>query len=222
MGATAAQRRDSVSARLAWLAEQSKARPGSAPTPSGTWFRRCLQLTRMAAGVPYRYDSADEAWAATRYREDPSPNPPPGWIVWYDRGHERTASTDGDYGHVITSAGNGLGWSNDVRRPGGVDLVRLSEPVTRWGYRRVGDSRDVNGVVVVPDLRVPPEQRPRPVAGRVLTVRRGDTLSGLVFEHAQRHGVSWQDVWRDPHNAALRKLRGRPDAIRPGDHVWVP
>ena len=32
----------------------------------------------------------------------------------------------------------------------------------------------------------------------------------------------WRDVWRDPHNAALRRLRGRPELIRPGDHVWVP
>ncbi len=214
-----ARQRD-VALRLRWLADQVHAE--QAPTPTGSWYRFCLLLARLAAGVDFRYTQADIAWTMTQYRAEPSPAPPAGWLVWYDRGPTAAARSDADAGHVITSAGNGLGYSNDVRRAGRVDLVRLSEPVTRWGYRRVGDSRDLNGVLVVPDLRIPPEQRPKPGGGRVITVRAGDTLSEIVDEHARRAGVEWRDVWLDTHNAALRRLRGRPELIRPGDHVWVP
>lgn len=213
-----------VGERLRWFAEQVDA--STAPTPSGDWHNLCLMLARTGAGVPGKYAQADIAAAHTRYRTEPQAAPPPGWLVWYDRGPQSGAASDADAGHVITSAGNGLGYSNDVRRRGRVDLVRLTEPVTAWGYRRVCDSRDVNDVIVVSvDTRVPPghppaEHTPLP-AGHLFAVASGDTVSGLVAAHAPA-GVAWADVWRDPHNLALRKLRGRPELIRPGDHVWVP
>lgn len=216
---TAAMRRDDVANRLRWLAAQVDIER-TTMTPSGTWYRRCLMLARIAAGqMTGLYPEADIAFLHTKFRTEPQSQPPAGWLVWYDRGPTALAASDADAGHVITSAGNGLGYSNDVRRSGRVDLVRLSEPVTRWGYRRVGDTRDINGEVVVPtDTRVPPRTAPAP---HLVTVRAGDSLSGLVAAHAA-HGVAWADVWRDPHNTGLRTLRKRPELIRPGDHLWVP
>jgi hypothetical protein len=215
---TKAMRLADVGQRMRWFAQQSEAT--AAPTPSGTWYRLCLMAARIGAGVPALYPEADIAWTHTRYRTEPQSRPPAGWLVWYDRGPAAGAAGDRDAGHVITSAGNGLGWSNDVKRTGRLDLVKLTAPVEKWGYRYVGCSRDLNGVLVVPkDTRVPPApDKPRP---RVLTVRAGDTISALVAEHA--HGrVEWRDVWLDPHNAALRRLRGKPELIRAGDHLWVP
>lgn len=44
------------------------------------------------------------------------------------------------------------------------------------------------------------------------------TISGI----AGHFGVSnWQSVWSSAQNAALRASRGKPEAIRPGDRVWV-
>lgn len=221
---TTAMRAADVGQRMRWFAQQVDAT--SAPTPSGTWYRLCLMAARLGAGVPALYPEADVAFTHTRYRTEPQAKPPAGWLVWYDRGPTGRAAVDQDAGHVITSAGNGLGYSNDVRRTGRIDLVKLSEPVTKWGMRRVGDSRDLNGRLVVPtDTRVPAGHPPAddtPVpAGHLQTVHRGDTVSGLVANYGA-HGLDWGDVWRDPHNAALRKLRGRPELIQPGDHLWVP
>jgi hypothetical protein len=221
---TAALRLADVGQRVRWFGQE-------VATPTRDWTNLCLMLARLGAGVTAAtrgaviYPQADVAFTHTRYRSEPLEAPPAGWLVWYDRGQVAKAAVDSDAGHVITSAGNGLGWSNDVRVRGRVHLVKLSEPVTKWGYRRVGDSRDLDGVLVVPkDTRVPkghpPVDSPQP-AGHLYTVHARDTISGLVDEHGP-HGLDWRDVWRDPHNAALRKLRGRPELIRPGDHVWVP
>lgn len=60
--------------------------------------------------------------------------------------------------------------------------------------------------------------RPR---GRVVLLKRGDTLAALVEKHSPA-GTDWRDVWRDSRNGPLRKKRGRPELIRPGDALWVP
>lgn len=204
-----------VGAALRWLEAQSK-RP-TPPSPPGSWLNRCLQLARSAYDVPAKYAEADQAWAATRFRTEPQPKPPPGWFVWWDRpGHP---GSDHDAGHVAVSAGDGLCWSNDVRRRGGVDLVRIAAIGPAWGLPRVGDSRDINGRIVVPVIVAPPAH---PKAPRVVRVKAGDTLSELVARWGNVAGITWAEVWRDPHNAGLRAKRKRPELIRPGDHVWIP
>lgn len=199
-----------VGGALRWLEAQSK-------SPVRSWLNLCLMLARSAYDVPALYGQADQAWAATRFRTEPQPRPPAGWLVWWDRpGHP---AKDGDAGHVAVSAGDGLVWSNDARRRGGVDLVRIDAITRAWGMARVGDSRDVNGVVVVPSIVSTPAH---PRAPRIVRVARGDTLSELVARYSNVAGITWADVWRDPHNAGLRAKRKRPNLMRPGDTVWIP
>jgi hypothetical protein len=204
-----------VAGALRWL--EAQRRTPTPPRPPGSWLNRCLQLARSAYDVAALHPEADQAWAATRFRTQPQERPPAGWLVWWDRpGHP---ANDNDAGHVAVSAGDGLCWSNDVKRRGGVDLVRIDAIGRAWGLPRVGDSRDINGrLVVVTDERVPPH----PHAPKVVRVKAGDTLSELVARHGNVVGIGWQDVWRDPHNAGLRAKRKRPGLIRPGDHVWIP
>jgi len=71
-----------------------------------------------------------------------------------------------------------------------------------------------------------PPTAPAP-AGRYITVAKwtasntawNSTISGI----ASHFGVkSWQSIWNDPHNAALKSRRKDPKLIQPGDKVWVP
>jgi hypothetical protein len=49
--------------------------------------------------------------------------------------------------------------------------------------------------------------------------RRGDTLSALAARHGLAH---WTRIWNDDANSDLRRQRGTPDQIRPGDIVMIP
>lgn len=47
--------------------------------------------------------------------------------------------------------------------------------------------------------------------------------NSTIWGIANHYGISsWQTVWNDPHNAALKKKRGVPEHIQPGDQVYVP
>lgn len=199
----------SVSEALVWFAKASH-------DPNALYLNRCLQAARTAYGLPALYLEADIAWAHTKFRSEPQAKPPAGWLIWWDRpGHP---TSDHDAGHVAVSAGDGMCWCNDVKRRARLDLVRISDISKAWSIPRVGDSRDLNGQLVVPtDNRVPPITHPH-----VITVSSGDTLSELVAHWSRVKGITWRDVWLDPHNSGLRARRGRPEAIRPGDHVWIP
>jgi hypothetical protein len=49
-------------------------------------------------------------------------------------------------------------------------------------------------------------------------VSQGECLSSI----AERYGFFWQTLWNHPSNSALRKLRGDPNVLLPGDAVFVP
>lgn len=45
------------------------------------------------------------------------------------------------------------------------------------------------------------------------------TIAGIASRYG--YGGDWGAVWQDARNAGLRKLRGAPNQIRPGDIVYV-
>lgn len=49
-------------------------------------------------------------------------------------------------------------------------------------------------------------------------VRQGETIESI----AKAHGLLGLTVWNHPENADLRRLRGEPNILLPGDRVFVP
>lgn len=54
--------------------------------------------------------------------------------------------------------------------------------------------------------------------GVTVTVRAGECLSSIAFEH----GHFWPTLWDHPDNAAVRADRKNPHVLREGDRVVVP
>ena len=52
----------------------------------------------------------------------------------------------------------------------------------------------------------------------VHVVEQGDCIASI----AERAGLTWRRIWDDPANADLKKLRGDPSILMPGDEVVVP
>lgn len=102
------------------------------------WTNLCLMFVRMCFGVSSRYASAETAYYNTKKRHTSWP-PPAGVPVWW---------TNGRYGHVALSTGNGYCWSNDFKRRGYIDHVKIADITRYWGQRYRGWTEDINGVDV--------------------------------------------------------------------------
>jgi hypothetical protein len=49
------------------------------------------------------------------------------------------------------------------------------------------------------------------------------TLWGIAEKvYGKGKGGTWTKIWNAPQNAALKKKRGKPELIQPGDKFWVP
>ncbi len=50
------------------------------------------------------------------------------------------------------------------------------------------------------------------------TIKQGE----CIFSIATRYGHKWDTIWNAPENEALRKDRGQPGVLMPGDQVSIP
>ncbi|MGN9821926.1 peptidase M23 [Streptomyces sp. SD11] len=97
------------------------------------WWRACLAFVARAygwnfSGVPYAIDHYREMPASMKHDKDR--NPPPGALMYWETG--------GRAGHVAVYLGNGKIASNDIRRPGYIDVVPATDIETKWGSTYVG------------------------------------------------------------------------------------
>lgn len=102
----------------------------------------CLKTCREAYRIGPRYPSAIVAWRHTpkkRKRKD-FRTAPVGALHFYEGGR---------YGHVvIQSDTRRLVWGTDLPVGDRVGLHHRSLPITRWGYKYLGWTDFLNGVVV--------------------------------------------------------------------------
>lgn len=79
---------------------------------------------------------------------------------------------------------------------------------------------------------VKPKPAPKPPAGTTVTVtkwakgqKKGtpSTIWGIAEKvYGKATGALVKKIWDAPQNATLKKKRGAPEKIQPGDKVWVP
>lgn len=57
-----------------------------------------------------------------------------------------------------------------------------------------------------------------PVGDSGYLVKQGDCIESI----AEKHGIFWRTIWDASENAALKSVRKNPNAIFPGDKVFLP
>ncbi|MFE2879198.1 peptidase M23 [Streptomyces roseus] len=118
--------RRSTADAIAW----AKSQP---PLNEKRWWRRCLEFAARVHG----WNAAGVGSAITHYHVMPahmkhpgSRDVPPGALMYWETGNP--------HGHVSIYLGDGMIISNDVLRPGYVDVVPASDIESKWGGRYVG------------------------------------------------------------------------------------
>ncbi|MCX5207689.1 C40 family peptidase [Streptomyces sp. NBC_00237] len=111
---------------IAWARQE-------AASGRGVWYRRCLAFVAIVhgwhvSGVPYAIDHYRKMPAAMRH--DKSRDVPPGALMYWDTGSRA--------GHVAVYLGDGQLASNDIVRPGYIDVVPAASIEKRWGARYLG------------------------------------------------------------------------------------
>ncbi|MDA5284758.1 peptidase M23 [Streptomyces sp. Isolate_45] len=116
----------STQAAIAWARDQPAKR-------QGIWWRRCLAF----ASIVHGWNVSGVESAAIHYQQMPahmkhdgSRDVPPGALMYWDTGIE--------WGHVAVYLGNGEVISNDIRRPGYLDIVPASLIESKWGAKYLG------------------------------------------------------------------------------------
>lgn len=104
-----------------------------AKSGSNEWFRRCLAFVAEMYGWNY----SGVVYAIDHYREMPKQmrndgdrNPPPGALMYWTTGQRA--------GHVAIYLGDGKIASNDIKRPGYIDIVDATAPEKEWIATYVG------------------------------------------------------------------------------------
>lgn len=117
----------SVEDAIAW------AKLNAGPYSSKTWFQRCLAYTAIVygwsfSGVDYAIDHYQVVPASMRHDGDRSP--PAGALLYWDTGHRA--------GHIAVYLGDGKVASNDILRPGYIDIVDAELFETKWRAKYIG------------------------------------------------------------------------------------
>ncbi|MEU7153819.1 peptidase M23 [Streptomyces sp. NPDC045456] len=106
---------------------------GQAENGSAEWYRACLAFVAQVygwgySGVPYAQDHYHQMPAAMKH--DKARNPPPGALMYWDTGQRA--------GHVAVYLGGGKIASNDILRPGYIDVVDATDIERKWGATYLG------------------------------------------------------------------------------------
>lgn len=117
----------SVADAIAWATDHAGA------NSTADWYQRCLAFTANVygwsfSGVDYAIDMYTVLPASMRH--DGDRHPPPGALMYWDTGHRA--------GHIAVYLGGGKIASNDILRPGYIDIVAAGLIETKWGARYVG------------------------------------------------------------------------------------
>jgi hypothetical protein len=116
-----------VNEAIAW----AKSHSGAGSTSN--WYQRCLAFTAIVygwsfSGVDYAIDHFSVVPKSMQHRGDR--HPPPGALMYWDTGHRA--------GHIAVYLGDGKVASNDILRPGYIDVVDAGLVETKWGAKYVG------------------------------------------------------------------------------------
>lgn len=152
----------------------------------------CHKTVRGYYGVGPVWPDAETGWeqADQRHPDTDPTKAPRGVPVWW---------VNGRYGHVALSAGGGMCWTTDYRRPGFVDLAPIAA-LARWcGGRYVGWSEDINEV----DVWDPKPPRVFTREDRLIVVK--NALERARKNDAPQHRIEGLVKWRDQIKANLEK-----------------
>ncbi|MFI5867763.1 peptidase M23 [Streptomyces sp. NPDC051546] len=116
----------STAAAIAWA--RTEAQVGGRE-----WYRACLAFVARTygwsySGVNYAIDHYKEMPPA--YKHDLDRSPPPGALMYWDTGQRA--------GHVAIYLGGGKIASNDIFRPGYIDIADATDIETKWGATYLG------------------------------------------------------------------------------------
>lgn len=119
---------------LQWAANQVE-------HPTRDWTNDCAVFARETFDVPsLGYPSAAVVYKHTKFRHRLG-TPPAGTLVFWLGGSAGN-------GHVAPSAGGGWVYSNDFKREGKIDKVRIADITAGWHQDYKGWTEDINGVRV--------------------------------------------------------------------------
>ncbi|TLQ39268.1 NlpC/P60 family protein [Streptomyces marianii] len=117
----------SVDEAIAW------AKRNSGLGSTNAWYQRCLAFTAIVYGWNYsgvNYAIDHYSVVPKSMQHDGDRNPPAGALMYWDTGRRA--------GHIAVYLGDGKVASNDILRPGYIDVVDAELFETKWGARYIG------------------------------------------------------------------------------------
>lgn len=160
----------------------------------------CLGTVRRSFGAGGGTHDAQDAWdqAKSKHKFTGSYAKVPANRPFFYSGGSR------GYGHVVVTAGNGWAYGTDMCHSGRICLHRLSDPVTKWGFRPLGYTDDINHKVIV-------KPTPKPVEKNVVTLyrKKSSTAAYLPLGGNKRWHVpgAVAGQWRKKADLTIKTLK---------------